>query len=104
MCANISINAIGITQPLVNGLPPNGGASLKRNNKSLVVTISANPLARALSALSQHHSRLRRANIVRIQREAQAIYYLIEDTDVLHILRLLSYIYDHDPVMRPRRH
>ena len=56
------------------------------------------------SALSQHPSRLLRANIVRTRREAQTIYYSIEDTDVLRILRLLSHIYDHDPVMRPRRH
>ena len=56
------------------------------------------------SALSQHLSRLRRANIVRTRRESQTIYYSIEDTDVLRILRLLSHIYDHDPVMRPRQH
>ena len=56
------------------------------------------------SALSQHLGRLRRANIVRTRREAQTIYYSMEDTDVLRILRLLSHIYDHDPVMRPRRH
>ena len=56
------------------------------------------------SALSQHLSRLRRANIVRTRRESQTIYYSIEDTDVLRILRLLSHIYDHAPVMRPRRH
>ena len=51
MRANISINEDGITQPSVNATPPNGGASVKRNNKSLIVTISANPSARALSAL-----------------------------------------------------
>jgi DNA-binding transcriptional ArsR family regulator len=56
------------------------------------------------SALSQHLSRLRRANIVRTRRESQTIYYSIEDTDVLRILRLLSHIYDPDPVMRPRQH
>jgi DNA-binding transcriptional ArsR family regulator len=56
------------------------------------------------SALSQHLSRLRRANIVRTRRESQTIYYSIEDTDVLRILRLLSHIYDPDPVMPPRRH
>ena len=54
-------------------------------------------------ALSQHLGRLRRANIVRTRRESQTIYYSIDDTDVLRILRLLSHIYDHDPVMRPRR-
>jgi DNA-binding transcriptional ArsR family regulator len=56
------------------------------------------------SVLSQHLGRLRRANIVRTRRESQTIYYSIDDTDVLRILRLLSHIYDHDPVMRPRRH
>ena len=56
------------------------------------------------SALSQHLGRLRRANIVRTRRESQTIYYSIDDTDVLRILRLLSHIYDHDPVMRTRRH
>jgi DNA-binding transcriptional ArsR family regulator len=56
------------------------------------------------SALSQHLGRLRRANIVRTRRQSQTIYYAIDDTDVLRILRLLSHIYDHDPVMRPRRH
>ena len=56
------------------------------------------------SALFQHLGRLRRANIVRIRRQSQTIYYSIDDTDVLRILRLLSHIYDHDPVMRPRRH
>ena len=56
------------------------------------------------SALSQHLSRLRRAIIVRTRLESQTIYYSIEDTEVLRILRLLSHIYDHDRVMRPRRH
>ena len=51
MHANISINTDGITQPLVKPEPPDGGASVKRNNQSFVVTISANPSARALSAL-----------------------------------------------------
>jgi DNA-binding transcriptional ArsR family regulator len=56
------------------------------------------------SALSQHLGRLRRANIVRTRRESQTICYSVDDTDVLRILRLLSHIYDHDPVMRTRRH
>jgi DNA-binding transcriptional ArsR family regulator len=56
------------------------------------------------SALSQHLGRLRRANIVRTRRQSQTIYYSIDDTDVFRILRLLSHIYDHNPVMRPRRH
>ena len=52
------------------------------------------------SALSQHLARLRRANIVRTRRESQTIYYSIDDADVLRILRLLSHIYNDDPVMR----
>jgi len=56
------------------------------------------------SALSQHLGRLRRANIVRTRRESQTIYYSIDDTDVIRILRLLSHIYDHDPVMRRQLH
>ena len=56
------------------------------------------------SALSQHLSRLRRANIVRTRRESQTIYYSIDDTDVLRILRLLGHIYTDDPVMQLTRH
>ena len=56
------------------------------------------------SALSQHLARLRRANIVRTRRESQTIYYSIDDSDVLHILRLLGHIYTDDPVMQRTRH
>ena len=92
VCAIISINAVGITQLSVKATPPDGEVSVKRNKKSLIVTILANPLKRGLPALGC------------TQREAQTIYYSIEDTEVLRILRLLSHIYDHDRVMRPRRH
>ena len=51
MRANISINTDGITQPSVKPAPPDGGATVQPNNQSFVVTISANPSARALSAL-----------------------------------------------------
>ena len=51
------------------------------------------------SALSQHLARLRRANIVRMRRESQTIYYSIDDSDVLRILRLLGHIYTDDLVM-----
>lgn len=44
------------------------------------------------SALSQHLSRLRKAQIVRTRRESQTIYYSIDDVDVLRILRLLGHI------------
>ena len=53
------------------------------------------------SALSQHLARLRRANIVRTRRESQT---MIDDTDVLRILRLLGHIYTDDPVMQRTRH
>ena len=56
------------------------------------------------SALSQHLARLRRANIVRTRRESQTIYYSIDDSDVLRILRLLGHIYTGDPVMQRIRH
>jgi len=47
---------------------------------------------------------LRRANIVRTRRESQTIYYSIDDSDVLRILRLLGHIYTDDPVMQRTRH
>ena len=56
------------------------------------------------SALSQHLARLRSANIVRTRRESQTIFYSIDDTDVLRILRLLSHIYNDDPVMKRTTH
>ena len=56
------------------------------------------------SALSQHLARLRSANIVRTRRESQTIYYSIDDSDVLRILRLLGLIYTDDPVMQRTRH
>ena len=56
------------------------------------------------SALSQHLTRLRRANIVRTRRESQTIYYSIDDSDVLRILRLLGHIYTDDPVIQRTRH
>ena len=56
------------------------------------------------SALSQHLARLRRANIVRTRRESQTIYYSIDDSDVLRILRLIDHIYTDDPVMQRTRH
>ena len=56
------------------------------------------------SALSQHLARLRCANIVRTRRESQTIYYSINDSDVLCILRLLGHIYTDDAVMQRTRH
>ena len=56
------------------------------------------------SALSQHLARLRRAKIVRTLHASRTIYYSIDDSDVLRILRLLGHIYTDDPVMQRTRH
>ena len=56
------------------------------------------------AALSQHLARLRRANIVQTRCESQTIYYSIDDSDGLRILRLFGYIYTDDPVMQRTRH
>ena len=56
------------------------------------------------SALSQHLARLRRATIVRTRRESQTIYFSIDDSDVLRILRLLRHFYTDDPVMQRIKH
>jgi len=56
------------------------------------------------SAFSQHLARLRRANIVRTRRESQTIYYSIDDSGVLRILRLLGHIYTDDLVMQRTGH
>ena len=56
------------------------------------------------SALSQLLARLQRANIVRTRNESQTIYYSIDDSHVLRILRLLGHIYSDDPVMQRTRH
>ncbi len=56
------------------------------------------------SAMSQHLARFRQANIVHTRRESQTIYYSIDDADVLRILRLLSHIYNYDPVMKRTTH
>ena len=60
--------------------------------------------SRSQSALSQHLARLRRANILRTQGESQTTYYSIDDAGVLRILRLLSHIYNDDPVMKRTTH
>ena len=56
------------------------------------------------SALSQHLARLRAAKIVKTRRESQTIYYMIEDVDILRILRLFRHIYAHDPANRGHYH
>ena len=44
------------------------------------------------SALSQHLTRLRCADIFRTRRESQTIYFSIDDSDLLRILRLFGHI------------
>lgn len=56
------------------------------------------------SILSQYLGRLRRANIVRTRRKSQTIYYSIDDTDLLRILRLLKQFYTDDPTMQRAKH
>ena len=45
------------------------------------------------SALSQHLARLRRDNVVKTRRDAQTIYYSIDDRDTQKILTCLYDIY-----------
>ena len=56
------------------------------------------------SALSQHLARLRAADLVSTRRESQTIFYMIEDADIMRILRLLHHIYAHDPANRRHFH
>lgn len=51
------------------------------------------------SALSQHLARLRRAQIVKARRSSQMVFYSIEDSNVEIIIKLLSTIYEDDPVL-----
>ena len=55
------------------------------------------------SALSQHLSRLRRAEIVKTRRQSQTIFYSIADRDVMRLLRLLRHIYADDPALSHTR-
>ena len=57
------------------------------------------------SALLQHLSKLRQAQIVSTRRASQTIYYSLRDQDIIWILKLLHHIYSHDPVLsRQPRH
>jgi DNA-binding transcriptional ArsR family regulator len=56
------------------------------------------------SALSQHLGRLRRANIVRTRQKSKTIYYSIDDTDVLRLLRLLEPIHTDERTMQRNKH
>ncbi|WP_334130228.1 ArsR/SmtB family transcription factor [Sneathiella sp.] len=48
------------------------------------------------SALSQHLARLRKEEVVKTRREAQTIYYSIQDENVLDVLQLLDNIFGED--------
>ena len=51
------------------------------------------------SALSQHLARLRRDNLVRTRRDAQTIYYSLDDAATNEVLRCLYDIYSPEEVM-----
>ncbi len=53
------------------------------------------------SALSQHLARLRRDGLVITRRDAQTIYYSLEDRAVKSMLRCLYDIYAVDPQVAP---
>lgn len=45
------------------------------------------------SALSQHLAKLRDASLVTYRREAQTLYYRIQDPDVIRLIAVLKNIY-----------
>lgn len=45
------------------------------------------------SALSQHLAQLREANLVKIRREAQTIYYSLTDSKAVQVINLLHELY-----------
>jgi ArsR family transcriptional regulator, virulence genes transcriptional regulator len=45
------------------------------------------------SALSQHLARLRKENVVKTRREAQTIFYSIEDKNIIDVLEVLYDIF-----------
>ncbi len=48
------------------------------------------------SALSQHLAQLRDANLVKIRREAQTIFYSLTDSKAVRIIHLLHELYCQD--------
>lgn len=48
------------------------------------------------SALSQHLAQLRVADLVKIRREAQTIYYSLTDSKAVQIIHLLHELYCHN--------
>lgn len=59
--------------------------------------MAVSPLADAVglsqSALSQHLARMREEGLVAARREAQTIYYRVNDPNVARIIRLLADLY-----------
>ncbi|MDZ7926681.1 MAG: metalloregulator ArsR/SmtB family transcription factor [Agrobacterium sp.] len=53
------------------------------------------------SALSQHLSKLRNANVVQTRRDAQVIYYFSHSDAVRHILATLESIFREQPPVLP---
>ena len=68
--------------------------SLFKGEKS--VSELADIIALSQSALSQHLARLRHDGLVKTRRQAQTIYYSLEDTGVKAVLRCLYDIYCED--------
>ena len=101
MRAQIAITRNGITKASSDNSPPEGGVPARRTNGDFLISLHRHM---SETALSQHLARLRRANIIRMRRESQTVYYSIDDSDVLRILRLLGHIYTDDPVMQRTRH
>jgi len=62
--------------------------------------ISVAPLSKRVglsqSALSQHLSKLRDANLVKTRRESQTVYYRCESSAVRKVLATLSALFDTD--------
>ena len=89
MRAQIAITRNGITKASSDKSPPEGSVLARRTNGDFLISLHRHV---SETALSQHLARLRRANIIRMRRESQTVYYSIDDSDVLRILRLLGHI------------
>jgi hypothetical protein len=130
MRAKIVIDKFGTTRTGDTNEPPPGGVTARRSNRDFVVKLdadasypalislirtlravdgdmtladdTASPMSREELCLKLAHRAF--ANIVRTRRKSQTIYYSIDDTDVLRILRLLEHIYTDDPTMQRTKH
>ena len=77
---------------------------LIKNNNRLCVCDMSDILGISISAVSQQLSKLKKGGLLSNSKEGQTIYYSIDDHDMLLILRLLSHIFENDPMMRRTRH